>query len=252
MATTITTKADTLIVLPGEDITPIIAKYNVDTSTGVSGGGQVMVGPGLKREPNSRIMAVKCGQLINRNNRAFWLDSHFKRYTPSKGDRIVGFVTSKQAYQCKVDIRSNEVAVLSLLAFPNATKRNKPPIEVGDAVYAQVITDCPYVEAELVCVTSDGKKGGLGVLPNTGYVLTVATDICRQLLAPDSPILKTLGKRFKFETAIGMNGNIWINSGQLDTTLTIVNFIESLEHIPKHQHLARSQQLAEQTFTGKR
>ncbi|CAG2122757.1 unnamed protein product, partial [Medioppia subpectinata] len=146
----------------------------------------------------------------------------------------------KQAYHCKVDIGTNEPAVLSLLAFPQATKRNKPAIEVGDAVYAQITTECPDIEAELVCVNSEQKSGGLGVLSSDGYVLTVPISIVRRLLAPDSQVIRTLGSKYKFEISCGMNGRIWIRAKNLDTTLTIVNFIESLEHIPKcqYQHVA--------------
>lgn len=118
--------------------------------------------------------------------------------------------------------------------------------QVGDAVYAQIITDCKDVEPELVCVTGDGKKHGLGVLSNKGFVISVPTHISRRLLAPDSKLIQTLGKKYKFEITIGMNGRVWVNAKSLDTTLTIVNFIQSLENTPKEQY----QQICEELIQG--
>ena len=111
-----------LILLPGDDVTAIIAEK--------SSNNKALIGPGLKREENNRIVVVKCGQFINRNNTNFWMDSHQKRYIACKADKVIGVVVSKQAYSAKVDIGTNETATLSLLAFPNATKRNKAQIEV--------------------------------------------------------------------------------------------------------------------------
>jgi len=255
--------SESSILLPGDDITALInrcferAQTSANITAAKSGpksgrkGGaeevvcQLMIGPGLKREPNNRFVAVKCGQLVNREDNRFWVDNHSKRYVSTKGDRVIGFVVSKQAYQCKVDIGTNEAAVLSLLAFPQATKRNKPAIEVGDAVYAQIVTDCPDIEAELVCVGSNNKSGGLGVLSSAGYVLTVPTNIVRRLLAPDSRLIQTLGQKYKFEITCGLNGRVWIHAKNLDTTLTITNFIERLEHIPKCQYQHSCEQLVQ-------
>ena len=84
--------------------------------------------------------------------------------------------------------------------------------QVGDAIFAQIITDCKDVEPELVCVTSDNKKGGFGVLSNKGFVISVPLHICRRLLSPDSKVIPTLGKKYRFESTVGMNGRIWVNA----------------------------------------
>ena len=127
--------SDRPILLPGDDITELVnektAQVMKSAKAAKKEAPKVLIGPGLKREENNRIFAVKCGQLIERNNSVFWVDSQFKRYIVCKADKVIGFVVSKQAYTVKVDIGTNETAVLSLLAFPNATKRNKPPIEVS-------------------------------------------------------------------------------------------------------------------------
>ena len=133
------------ILLPGDDITELVAEKSAQAINSAKASKKeapkVLIGPGLKREENNRIVAVKCGQLIERNNIVFWVDSHFKRYIVSKADRVIGFVVSKQAYTVKVDIGTNETALLSLLAFPNATKRNKPQIEVSNRQSNNIINN---------------------------------------------------------------------------------------------------------------
>jgi len=116
---------DPSIVLPGDEITPKIQQRSTDEST------KVIIGPGLRRQDKDIIVAVKCGQLVNRKNNIYWIDSHQKRYIASKGDRVIGYVVSKASLSARIHIGTNDTASLSLLAFPNATKRNKPPIEVS-------------------------------------------------------------------------------------------------------------------------
>ena len=49
---------------------------------------------------------------------------------PAKNDYVIGIVVSKSADIIKVDLGASEYAALSFLAFENATKRNKPNLEV--------------------------------------------------------------------------------------------------------------------------
>jgi exosome complex component RRP40 len=116
---------DPTIVIPGDEITPKITPKTTNESS------KVIIGPGLRREDKDLIVAVKCGQLVNRKNMIYWIDSRQKRYIACKGDRVIGFVTNKGSLSARLDIGTNETATLSLLAFPNATKRNKPAIEVS-------------------------------------------------------------------------------------------------------------------------
>jgi exosome complex component RRP40 len=52
------------------------------------------------------------------------------KYVPVRNEFVIGIVVSKSSETLKVDIGSSEYASLSFLAFENATKRNKPLIEV--------------------------------------------------------------------------------------------------------------------------
>ena len=52
-----------------------------------------------------------------------------------------------------------------------------------------------------------------------------------RLLDPDTPILALLGEHFPFETAVGMNGRVWINSEEIKNTILISNAIQNSEYL---------------------
>lgn len=52
--------------------------------------------------------------------------------------------------------------------------------QVGDLVYARLLVAGKDVESELVCVTSKGKKEGLGILPAGGYLFQVPVHVVRR------------------------------------------------------------------------
>lgn len=53
-----------------------------------------------------------------------------------------------------MDIGGSEWASLPLMAFEGATKKQKPDLQVGDAVYARLLSAHREMEPELVCVDS--------------------------------------------------------------------------------------------------
>lgn len=148
---------------------------------------------------------------------------------PVNGERVVGTVVSKSGFVCRVDIGANDLATLSLLAFEGATKRNRPDVNVGDVVFARIIAPARDVEAELVCITSALKRDGMGMLATTAthfaQVIQVPVHACRRLLSPDCKLLPTLGKKYRFEVAVGMNGRIWISAKTLENVIYISNLI---------------------------
>ncbi|KAH9388673.1 Exosome component 3, partial [Tyrophagus putrescentiae] len=216
-------------ILPGENLIELLeaCKDNKEKAT--------IVGPGLKRHSKNKINSHAAGQLLHRNGNLFWINSHQRYYIPCERDTVVGVVTSKFGNNCRVDIGASEQATLSLFAFPNATKRNKGIVEIGDIIFAKVMAAAKDVETELVCVDQHGRKDGLGVLPKGGYMIKVPINISRRLLAPDSRISEFLGQKYRFEKAIGMNGRIWIRARSFETTILISNFIKQLEYIPNSE-----------------
>lgn len=48
---------------------------------------------------------------------------------------------------------------------------------------------------------------------------------------PNTPILTLLGEHFPFETAVGMNGRVWVNSEEVKNTILIANAIQNSEYL---------------------
>ena len=53
------------------------------------------------------------------------------QYVPAKNDYVLAIVVNRSAETIKVDIGGSEYASLSCLAFENASKRNKPILDVN-------------------------------------------------------------------------------------------------------------------------
>ena len=131
----------------------------------------------------------------------------------------------------RVDIGTAHSAVLPLLSFEGATKRNRPNIPLHALVYCRVAMANPDMEAELECVNpKTSKADGFGELKG-GYMFKCSLGLCRRLLNPDTPILVLLGEHFPFETAVGMNGRVWVNSEDVKNTILISNAIQNSEYL---------------------
>ena len=111
-----------------------------------------------------------------------------------------------------VDINASCLAELPVTSFEQATKRNVPALKNGDLVHARVTSAQTFINPTLSCVDSNGKASGMGVL-KMGCTARVSTALARALLShPTHPVLAAIGKRIKFEAAIGLNGLIWIHA----------------------------------------
>lgn len=69
-----------------------------------------------------------------------------------------------------------------------------------------------------------------GISERNACVVCGANSLCR-LLNPNTPILSYLGEHFPFETAVGMNGRVWINSEEAKNTILISNAIQNSEYL---------------------
>ncbi|KAG8185704.1 hypothetical protein JTE90_003242 [Oedothorax gibbosus] len=208
------------VVLPGDIL--------LDVSTYADSNKKIIFGPGTKRF-GDKIIITKCGVLKQNASNVYYVDNHQIRYVPSRRENVIGVVTKKGGDEAVVDIGSSEPAIVDLLSFEGATKRNKPNLKPGDLLYATILTACKDMEAELVCVDKYGKSVGFGVLPADGFVFNASLEYCRRLLLPNSRILKRLGKSIPFEIAVGANGRIWLKSKTLEKTMVLVQALIVLE-----------------------
>ncbi|XP_044758702.1 exosome complex component RRP40 [Coccinella septempunctata] len=190
-----------------------------------------ILGPGLHRNddlPNS-VIVTKVGTLGFKAPNTYWVESNEKRYSPKRGDLVVGVVIKKSGDMLKVDIGASEHASLSMLSFEGATKKQKVDVNVGDAVYARVHNAYKEMEPELMCVDALFKAGKLGLLSNEGFVFNTSVKMAQKLLDLEYPLLWTLGKKYSFEIAVGLNGKIWLKCNRTLDTLKIQQAIHIAE-----------------------
>ncbi|KND01185.1 exosome non-catalytic core subunit RRP40 [Spizellomyces punctatus DAOM BR117] len=205
------------LVIPGDHI-PI----KIENSTGPA---RVRVGPGLHQE-QGELVAVKAGILQQGSQNRWWVEGTQKRYVPALGESVLGIIASKHGEFYRVDIGAAHPASLPVLAFEGATKRNRPNLEVGSLIYARVSLANKDMEPELDCIDpATGKAGGFGELKD-GFMVRCSLGMARRLLDPRSPILLRLAEAFKFETAVGMNGRVWVNAETTPHIITVARAIQ--------------------------
>ncbi|XP_050403694.1 exosome complex component RRP40 [Patella vulgata] len=205
---------------------------------------KILLGPGLRQE-NDLILASKPGILRFREPNVYWIDSPQKRYVPVKGDAVLGIVTQKMGDVFRVDVGASEAATLPYIAFEGATKRNRPDVKVGDIVFARFSVANKDMEAELVCIDKHGRSNGMGVIRDGGFLHHCSINQVRKILNPENVLLKTLGKNMKFETAVGMNGRVWVKGRNINETIAIINALAVSEFMTNEQILSMCKKLAD-------
>ncbi|XP_071824900.1 exosome complex component RRP40-like [Apostichopus japonicus] len=215
------TNAD--VVLPGDVLTDRLKEIT---------NKKVRLGPGLRWQSKD-VVACKCGVLKSREDHAFWIDNHQRRYIPAKGESIIGVVSLKAGDIFRVNIGSNLPAALSYLSFEGATKRNRPNVQIGDLVYAKLLVANRDMEPELVCIDGSGQSNGLGVLSREGFMFKCSLHLCRKILSPDCSLLRVLGKKIPLEVTVGMNGRIWLRCRSVNDTICAMNAILAAEYTPE-------------------
>ncbi|RUS17964.1 hypothetical protein BC937DRAFT_89304 [Endogone sp. FLAS-F59071] len=211
------------VVLPGD---PVPAS---------SADAKVILGPGLTQEKDV-IIAMKAGVLMHEETyNRWWVESNQRRYVSSTGESVIGIVTARIAEGFKVEIGAAHQALLPLLAFEGATKKNRPNLAVGALVYARVSLANRDMEPELECINpTTGRADGFGELKG-GFMFRCSLGLCRRLLATETPILSLIGEHFPFEVTIGRNGRVWVNSTQTKTTILITNAIQNSEYLSEKE-----------------
>lgn len=233
-----------------------------------------------------RIKAIIAGRLLYRPSTNTWLiASNPKRYhlsnSPSNssyplasigskklqnkstsygiGDRILGIIEDQKASAdyYRVNIFASHSALLHVLSFEGATKRNRPQLEPGSLIYCRIVKSFGgKMDMEVSCKV--GGSGGGGVttfneeeeegddggasrkdwLTNEGTygplqggtTFKVSLGLARELLNPKNVVLSALDSgKLPFEIAIGVNGMVWVNSPAPEYTIVVVNAILNSE-----------------------
>jgi exosome complex component RRP40 len=226
--------AETHFVLPGDVISPSLIPTHKTKP--------LRLGPGLQHIPPAEIVPTVAGLLTaDRRKNSVWVEYAGGRYTPSASDLVIGQIhhTSAETYHVSLTPHG-PLATLPQMSFEGATKKTRPQLVAGQLVYARVTVANKHMDAELECVSaSSGKSDGLGPLVG-GMVIEVSLGFARRLLmAPTDAIgqgkgqvvgsnksgvvvLEELGAAgLAFETAVGRNGKVWVNSENVATVVAV-------------------------------
>lgn len=155
---------------------------------------------------------------------------------------MIGTVQKSAAdyfYVSLSDYTSN--ATLPQMAFEMASKKTRPQLNSGALVYARVTMANRHMDPELECVSSStGKADGLGPLTG-GMLYPISQGMARRLLMRKSAeegrvvVLEELGAAgAAFETAVGRNGKVWVNSENVKTVLAVGRALQETDE----QHLS--------------
>lgn len=106
----------------------------------------------LATSATHRIPTLTQAVLQARFHKIARLNRHSSTHPPS---RSLPFVTQAENYG--VDVGGPFRALLPVLAFEGATKRNRPSLQPGDLVYCRVETAHRDLEAQLSCMDAAGK-----------------------------------------------------------------------------------------------
>eukprot|EP00193_Tetraselmis_chui_P006782 CAMPEP_0177757774 /NCGR_PEP_ID=MMETSP0491_2-20121128/3821_1 /TAXON_ID=63592 /ORGANISM="Tetraselmis chuii, Strain PLY429" /LENGTH=242 /DNA_ID=CAMNT_0019273445 /DNA_START=143 /DNA_END=871 /DNA_ORIENTATION=+ len=182
--------------------------------------GQIRVGPGLQLD-GEYLSSTKAGLAQQTSTGKLWVQGVQKRYIPCKDDLVIGVITDKFGENFTVDLGGPFNALLPMLSFEGATRRNRPNLQAGDVVYCRVDQAHRDMDAILSCVDATGKASGLGHLKG-GYLNGCNSLLARRLLSrPPCTVLQELGAALKFEIAVGMNGKVWVDSPSFDVTILV-------------------------------
>lgn len=196
------------------------------------------IGPGVYCDPKTqKVFPINAGPTVisdSKKDQSLYIDYDSKRYIPAVGDLVVGIIVGQFTDSYKVSLTSFSTSVtLPYMAFPNASKKNKPTLKIGDLVYARVSSAEKELEAELECVDpTTGKDAGYGLLDG-GITVEVSLKFARHLLFDNGfPLLSILAKHTQFEIAIGVNGKIWIKCEEVKDTLACYRSILDCQNLP--------------------
>ncbi|KAI1810710.1 hypothetical protein GGS20DRAFT_589277 [Poronia punctata] len=216
------TQTERVYVLPGDEIpTSLIPSHPKRP---------LRLGPGVRHVPPSELVPTVAGELVtDQKKNSIWVEYNGGRYVPAVGDLVICTIqrSGPEYYHASItDYSSN--AILPQLAFEMATKKTRPQLHHGDLVYARVCLANRHMDPELECVSpTTGKADGLGPLVG-GMLYDISLAMARRLLMKKSveegkvAVLEELGSAgLAFETAVGRNGKLWVNSESVKTVLLV-------------------------------
>ena len=202
----------------------------------------LVMGPGVYEDHDRAIPTVAGYYHTQKRKQGLvaYVESAGKHYVPHLHDMVVGIVVGTIGESYKVQLQDFcQPVLLSFYAFANATKKNRPQLKQGQAVYARISQAIPEIDIEIECVDAAGKDGGFGPLDDQGMVVDIGNlAYARELLFNHKLlVLEHLATKCKFEVAVGTNGKAWIRAGDaanpnLRGTIAVANYVVEMQHHP--------------------
>ena len=98
-----------------------------------------------------------------------------------------------------------------------------------------MLTASRDTEPLLTCVDAAGRASGFGQLSD-GLLVSCSSALCRRLLtSAKAAVLEALGEAIQFEVAVGLNGKLWVNAGNMESVILVSHAITNSEQLSPAQ-----------------
>ena len=216
-------------VIPGEHAATLEAQPQTEGKKRTV----VRLGVGLYQSETDLYIS-KAGTLRFDHRRSkLWVDENQKRYYPRVQEAVLGIVTEKYGEEYRIDLGATETAILPALAFEGASKRNRPNLSIGALVYCRITEASKDWEVAVSCIEPGSSKSWVtgetfyGELKG-GTVMKVPLPVAKCLMNHDNPFLTYLGSKIAFESAVGLNGRVWINATNVARTVVVTSALSKV------------------------
>ena len=161
-----------VFVTPGTKIVDISASgiLHVDSSTHIVDNAVVAATTGYAR---THTMSNAGDTGTATTTTVITVDHGSRRYVPRKGDSVLGVVTKQgnaEYHEVDVGRGRNRVALLPVLGFDNATKRNRPMLKAGDVVSGKVVEVFDGDRVVMDCVNESASSASSASCASSSFV----------------------------------------------------------------------------------
>ena len=177
--------------------------------------GDIITEEGIKTIGIHKNKAIITGKLF-KTGKILFIFSKTSKYYPELNDIVIGRIFSVQPTHYKVNITHDDLrlplytGILDQLSFENATKRNKPELEIGDLVLCK-ITDMKKNDMQIDELLLSCNQPGLGQIQNV-FRMERWKVVLLHFLNIKKEICKNFTTTKKFKIALSMNGYVCIDS----------------------------------------
>ena len=187
---------------------------------------------------NKCLTSKRCGLLICNKTTRQPLDDHDeeifrslgKYYSPRVDDFVIGTIVQRTGEYYKLDIGTYTFGILPSIEFEGATKKTKPNLLVGDAVFCRIMKINKFDSPTLTCISQFNSKNWasgesfFGQLKE-GHIFSFDKSYAGEFYRQDNFAVNRLSDVCSYEIAAAHNGKLWINSNSPKNILHIYEIL---------------------------